>query len=333
MTLPSHPLIPTRAYANLPFVNHVENQWHAKKIMHVVRQTNAKSAILVNFVYYFPEIMRYSLFNARVYVCFDEFPKMWRRRSRGNWLRHAYQSRLMQARENRVASTADFCLTPHSGLKRKLETHARDVRMFFHAHEFNTLWRPEATKGAEHTRKNTKCINVAYMGFIHYRLLDQWLLRILDEPDMQLNLIGPVNSHYDISIFSEHPNFVLHAPVSDEPLARLLSSMDVLVMPYDPAIPEVEVLTSTSKLFQYIAVGKPIISSDLPNLMDFPEGVLVKATSPSDFIEKIRLAYEEDCEEYRVLRRGIASENTWDKRGEQLHGYLNELLGDRFFQP
>ena len=68
--------------------------------------------------------------------------------------------------------------------------------------------------------------------------------------------------------------------------------------------------------------------TQLPNFIELPAGILYKATCGNDFIAKIRQAHVENCDEYRKLRSKIATENTWDKRGEQLHRILKEALGD-----
>jgi hypothetical protein len=82
-----------------------------------------------------------------------------------------------------------------------------------------------------------------------------------------------------------------------------------------------------SKLYQYIASGKPIVMSQLPNFIELPYGVVYTADSADDFVCKIRNASEEDCDEYCEIRFKIASENTWKMRGEQLHTFLKDSLG------
>ena len=310
-----------RLRANLPWVHARTNRHYSAAISRALQDFSGGKFLLFNFVYDFPEIMGLSVFHWRCYVCFDEFPRMWRKRTRGNWLRSAYQSRIMQTYENRVARAADCCLTPHIGLRDKLLKICNNVHLLHHAHEFRESNFSKEDSGNGGGRFEGM-IKVAYMGYIHYRLLDQWLLRILKTEDMRLHLIGPVNPNYDIGEFAGYENFVHVPPVSGEALAKVLEEMDVLIMPYDPATPEVEVLT-------YIATRKPIVTSDLPNLVRMPEGVLYKARDPNGFVVKIRQSYREDHDELRELRAEIATANTWDKRGEELHGYLKEALGDR----
>ena len=57
-----------------------------------------------------------------------------------------------------------------------------------------------------------------------------------------------------------------------------------------------------------------------------PNNVIYQARSSHDFVKKIRQAHNEDCLELIRLRKKIASENTWDKRGDFLHSIIEQDL-------
>jgi hypothetical protein len=316
----SHSL-PGRLYANDPITHSLINRRYVKKIVDEVENISADKVLLFNFVYHLPEVMRQGIFCYKAYVCFDEFPKMQRRTYKRNPLKAKYQEILFQHYENQVAREANHCFTPHYPLRDKLLKVNKNVEMLLHAHSCIL----ESTE----TRQNKDGrIKVAFAGYIHYRLIDKWLKRVLNEEDMDLYLIGPHNPAYDVGQFKECPNFYLVPPLEEYELIEKMREMDVLIIPYHPHLPEVEVLTTASKLYQYIVSGKPIVTSNLPNLIELPESISQKATSADDFISKIRIAYKNDCDEYRKLRSEIATENTWDKRGEQLYGILKNILSD-----
>jgi glycosyltransferase involved in cell wall biosynthesis len=221
-----------------------------------------------------------------------------------------------------VAKKADHCFTPHYLLRDKLLKVNKNVKMLFHAHSY------EQNKNVGVGKKD-RLIKVAFAGYIHYRLIDHWLEHLLEEKNIELYLIGPLNPQYSICELSKKQNFHFVPPLMANDLQRTLQEMNVLIIPYHPHLPETEVLTTVSKLYQYIASGKPVVLSNLPNFIEMPEGVLYKASSSENFVAKILQAHAEDCEEYRNLRAKIAAENTWDKRGEQLHALLKETLGDK----
>jgi glycosyltransferase involved in cell wall biosynthesis len=305
-----------RLYANIPAVHGWVNRWYRDRIVRTVRELRAAPVLLFNFVYHFPEIMEPGVFQYKAYFCFDELPRMWRRARRPNALKFFYQSRLHQHYENCVARKADRCLTPHYPLRDKLEKVTPKVDMLFHAHDY-VLSKPPSMK----TRNDR--IDVAFAGYINWRLLGDWLLTVTDEPEMRMHLIGPVEGESMQHIVGGS-RMVHVPPVPESELLGLLRDMDVLVMPYDPDIPEVSILTTNSKTFQYVAAGRPSVISDLPHYITLPSGVIYKARTAQEFVDKIRQARREDCEELVRLRLKIAAENTWDKRGDMLRAIIEQ---------
>lgn len=317
--LPNSP--PGRLYVNEPVTHSLVNRRYANNIVHVITSLSPKKVLLFNFVYHFPEIMQKKIFCYKAYVCFDEFPKMQRRSFKRNALKAKYQEILFQHYENKVARIATHCFTPHYPLRNKLLRVNKNVEMLFHAHNWKLGSKVACQDGDGR-------IKVAFAGFIHYRLIDCWLERVLKENDIELYLIGPLNPAYDVNKLTKHQNIRLISALSESELLKTLTEMDVLIIPYHTHLPETEVLTTVSKLYQYILSEKPVVISNMPNFIRQPKGILYRADSANDFIAKIRQAHAEDCDELRALRAKIAAENTWDKRGEQLYDLLKGALGD-----
>ncbi len=230
-----------------------------------------------------------------------------------------------------MARSADLCLSPYEGLVQKLGRHYSQVECLLHAHDFSLSDEPSMTGAAAAEEGiGTECadmIQVCYMGFIHYRICDATFKAVLQQPDMTLHLVGPVAPDYDRTVFAGFSNIVWHGSVTGDRLAELLRTMDVLIIPYDSSIPEVAVLTSTSKLFQYIAAGKPIVPSSLPCFLRMPKEVLISAPDPGEFVKRIREAKISDDDYARRIRCRIAMENTWNGRGVQLCSIIKSALG------
>jgi glycosyltransferase involved in cell wall biosynthesis len=313
--------VPPRLMANDPFTHSRTNRRYVTAIYEAICGLPGKHRLLFNFVYDFPEIMRSGHFDWTSYVCFDEFPRMQRRSRQRNPLKTWYQARLFQYYENRVAQEAVRCFTPHYPLRDKLKKVNPKVEMLFHACD-------GTVKDNQMHDTENRIISVGFAGFIHYRLLDDWLLAVAEQQDMTLHVIGPV-LNYDMTWLTRYSN-VRHIPsLLGLNLYEKLSEMDVLVIPINSELPEVRVITTNSKTFQYVSTGKPIVISDLPHYIQLPRGVLYKANSPKDFVAKIRQAHSEDCEEFVRLRLKIAAENTWDKRGDMLYSIVQQDLGEK----
>ena len=313
--------VPPRLRANIPWVHARCNMHYAREIQEAVRGISCNTRILFNFVYDFREITQLPDFDWSCYICFDEFPRMQRRAYRRNYIKSKYHEWLFQRYENDVARGSSCCLTPHFPLRDKLTEVNGQVHMFHHAHNFpNSLM--------DIPRRSSGKIHVGFAGYINYRILLDWLVELMKDPAIVLHLIGPKDGP-ELEKLNDFPNLQRVPPLAGKAYFDKLLEMDVLIMPYDPSIPEVNILTTNSKFFQCIATTRPLVISDLPHYMKMPPGVIYRASNQREFVEKVRLAYCEDSDDLRKLRSDIAAENTWDKRGEQLHGYLKEALGDR----
>ncbi len=319
------PVPPVRWYANNPLAHARANRRYAGRIEDLAATLPGEPKVLVNFAYDFPEIMGSRLFQHRSYICNDEFPRMWRSARRPPLAKFLFQSRLWQHYENAVARHADLCLASHAPLRDKLRRVNPNTTLFLHGHEF------AASVGPTPPRPTDPRVRVAYMGFVTYNLLLDWLRFALDQPDMDLFLIGPIGK-FEIREFSSRANFHHVRPLAGAALREVMAGMDVLVMPYNPAIPEVQVQTVSNKFFQYVAAGRPVVISDMPHYIEMPPGVIYRAKTAEDFVAQVRRAHAEDCDAYRELRAQIARENTWDRRGEQLLATIRQDMGSRLPQ-
>jgi spore maturation protein CgeB len=85
-----------------------------------------------------------------------------------------------------------------------------------------------------------------------------------------------------------------------------------------------------TKFHQYLAVGKPVVSSLLPDLESFTPWVLFYSDL-KELEKNVERSLREDSEGKVIERRKIASENTWDQRVKTMvqifKTYLNRCIG------
>jgi glycosyltransferase involved in cell wall biosynthesis len=83
------------------------------------------------------------------------------------------------------------------------------------------------------------------------------------------------------------------------------------------------------KLYEYLAAGKPIVASGLPELAGMePDVVLVEGTT--NFIQAVQEAVGRDGDADRLRRRQLAARNSWGKKTERLLELVRrELDGSR----
>ncbi len=135
-------------------------------------------------------------------------------------------------------------------------------------------------------------------------------------------IIGTI---YDAPIerLSALPNVRLygHKPYGDLPAC--LSRFDVCIIPFK--INAVTAATDPVKFYEYIAGGKPVVSTRLPELESYRD-VVYLADGPEDFTKLLDTAVAEDNLERIEQRQAVASENSWTARYQIVDSALQKVL-------
>ncbi len=115
------------------------------------------------------------------------------------------------------------------------------------------------------------------------------------------------------TIWAEHPQ---------EEIPAFLAHVDVCVMPY-----RLEggwwIHGFPLKMFEYMALRKPIVSTPLDAVLEYGAFVWT-AVTPKDWCRAIDDALVSG-DDYRSAIHEFANNNTWLQRGETLSAWLNEI--------
>lgn len=311
--LPRVPKIFYRLHMFLPLFHFLFDFLVVKRIERRVKQLGYKKSILINFQFDLFIIMNSNLFSPKVYLCNDEFP---------NSAKYDWQKKLFSTYELEVIKKADCCIVHSDPLLKKFSLIHSNVHLILPGHEFNNC--NNISELVIKNKEKSQKISVCYMGYIDHRILVNWLLAVVSRSDMFLYLVGPLTGNVDISILKNFDNFKLVAPKEGNDLQSLLYQMDVCIIPFNT---ELEVVKSCTpnKTFQYIACGKPIVTSNMNFSFEFPQKFFYIAYNENEFIDLIRKAYEEDCMDSILKRINFARQNSWDKRGNQLFSILESI--------
>jgi glycosyltransferase involved in cell wall biosynthesis len=82
------------------------------------------------------------------------------------------------------------------------------------------------------------------------------------------------------------------------------------------------------KLYEYLAAGKPVVASGLPELAEMEPDVVL-ADSPASFVDAIGAALGRAGATDRARRMQIASRNSWEARTDKLLGLVQAELDGR----
>jgi hypothetical protein len=169
------------------------------------------------------------------------------------------------------------------------------------------------------------------IGFAGNFLASKVDFGLLDEvarsrPDWTLLLIGPSARETQAALerLARLPNVLWLGPKPYAELPRFVAVFDVGLIPYVS-----NAYTRSCfplKLYEYLAAGKPVVASGLPELEGMEPDVVL-ASGPGAFVQAIEQALTQRGEAEKARRMRIASANTWETRTERLLALVQGELG------
>jgi glycosyltransferase involved in cell wall biosynthesis len=165
---------------------------------------------------------------------------------------------------------------------------------------------------------------LGYLGAIDERAFDVRLVRALAErrPGWTFALVGPVQPKTR-RVLGGLDNVRLLGPHPFRDAPALVRGMDVGLIPY--RVGGVIDYVQPKKLYEYLAAGKPVVSTALPALEPLP-GALWVASSIDSFEASVAHALVADRAEDIRRRQDLASSNSWSTKGEAIRRLVDGLV-------
>lgn len=164
--------------------------------------------------------------------------------------------------------------------------------------------------------KPYKCV-LGYYGAVA-EWFDYDLLKTVAErhPEWVFVLVGVnYDGSMDRSGILDYENIVYIPPQPYTELPSFLTGFDIATIPF--VINEITLSTSPVKLFEYMASGKPILSSRMPECLKYES---VKTYADADefcqLVESLMALKSDDS--YWITLKQDALDNTWDARTKQI---------------
>jgi hypothetical protein len=160
---------------------------------------------------------------------------------------------------------------------------------------------------------------IGYSGLISSRLnLDLLLFLARAKNNWSIALIGHHNARLDIDKFDKllklpNVHFLGRKHISEMPY--YLKAIDVGIIPYETN--EHSQNISPLKLYDYLSMGKPIVTTNFAAAHEFSDLVRISDTK-ENFVLNIQEAIETDNNELYINRIKRAAMNTWDDRLNQI---------------
>lgn len=151
---------------------------------------------------------------------------------------------------------------------------------------------------------------LGFVGTLDARMDRELIDTILvGKPEASLVFVGPlVDNSWK---FENEGRVVLLGKREYEEIPHFVNQFDVALIPY--RLYENTMFMYPVKLHEYLVLGKPVVTTDLPEVRQFSDIVYI-ARNPDDFVEKIEEALKATDEGSKNKRIETALANTWDHR-------------------
>ncbi len=172
---------------------------------------------------------------------------------------------------------------------------------------------------------------VGYSGVIaEWFDMNNYMKLVKEMPDVNFVIIGSVLKHqYSFNIESGWnipENLFFLGLKSYEELPQYIANFDVCLIPFVSESELIEV-TDPLKFYEYAAMGKPIVSAELPEIRHYGIADIYKNFDDLKHFVSCRIKVGSSIEE-RENRRCVAESSDWSNKIDQLEEAIREMVGD-----
>ena len=162
-----------------------------------------------------------------------------------------------------------------------------------------------------------------FVGMLQDCIAYDHLLALADAmPEAEIILIGRTLPGVDVSQLQKRPNIKMLGLMPQTELPLVMKDFDVCLNLFAPGRLSKDV--SPLKFYEYLATGKPLVSTREPlQVEDYAELVYIADDIPA-FLDCCRRALAEDDAELRQKRMQAGAEASWDNRVKQMEDLLHK---------
>ncbi|MDZ4668781.1 MAG: glycosyltransferase [bacterium] len=297
------------------------NNWVVKTcINRMIRKYNIADYIYLN--YYYPVILptlkvRQAINHGNIYYNAQDI-----RLSK-------YMSRHGEAAEKKAIKKADLILVSSKNQFKRLFKQSANMHYFPNAVDFEMFKLAHQNDiPAPYDLMNIRATKVImFCGYVSEIRMDYKLLKLVCESFK--NCLVVVIGTYEENDLIKHKldtfaNLILLGNRRHEAIPSYLKCAHVAIIPY--LCNELNKSVYPLKLNEYLAMGKPVVTTHFSSDLDSFAEVIYIASTYQSFLNFIEQAITEDNEVRIVNRINVAAQNNWGKRATHLGHLLKERL-------
>ncbi|KQW43803.1 hypothetical protein ASD88_14255 [Pelomonas sp. Root662] len=168
---------------------------------------------------------------------------------------------------------------------------------------------------------------LGFFGVIDERLDTRLVAAVADaHPEWAIVMVGPV-AKIDPATLPQRPNLHWLGMQGYERLPYLLAGWDVALMPF--ALNEATRFISPTKTLEYMAGGKPVVSSPVADVVSLYGDAVEVADGPQQFVqacEKLLAETAAERAERRVAMAASVTRFSWDFAADTVHALLSQVV-------
>ena len=219
--------------------------------------------------------------------------------------------------------------TSTSQLEKRKENHER-VFLVPNAVDFDLFENMNAARISEpEEMSNVPLPRIGYVGSIDLRIDNELLMFIAKRrPDWSIVMVGGFSNYIDKLAYrlKDLPNVYLTNRKKYEEIPGYLSSFNIGIIPFK--LNKETRSMNPLKMYEYLASGLPIVSTDLPETRKFKSTIRI-AKNQHEFVEMIEKELKTDNSVKIKERLKIASRNCWKERIKQISELIDAYIKEK----
>jgi len=238
----------------------------------------------------------------------------------------------LQENESKLLRMSDLVFTTCRQLAERCSPYSDSVRIFSNGVS------PEIFNGDDlmHPPPDASLLSsithpiIGYVGGLH-RFVDYELLTRMarQRPNWSWVFVGPIQT--SINGLGLLPNVHMLGRQPHGQLGHYLRSFDVCIIPYLKNSATATVVPT--KVNEYLAAGKPVVSTELPTICDFNkqhEILVTASSSPEAFLKAIEESLHLPTDEETIARRTeVAKSNDWQIHLDNMSRFIEAKMQAR----
>jgi len=162
---------------------------------------------------------------------------------------------------------------------------------------------------------------VGYVGTLHVWLDTQLIYAVASQhPEWRFVFVGPRRLRAETDRLERLTNVEFVGPEPHEAIPDLLMQFDVAWIPY--RLTEFTQSVFPTKMMEYLAAGRPVVSTDLPEVRPFSPPVRI-GTTTDEIGRHLEGAVQERTDDRGQL---LAKTFDWQVQMDQIHRHLDQVL-------